>query len=226
MHEIAVNRVAAEHLGRRYELAGRFVFALTALVVFLALAIQLSVTASHSGGHFTSSFDRAANVFVFFTVQSNIIVGVTSLLLAIRLERPSGAFAAFRLAGLVAITITLVVYHAFLAGLVDLTAWGTVSDQMLHSAAPALAIGGWLLFGPRGRASWRVAALAFVFPVAWVVFTLMRGALIGWYPYPFIDVGQIGYARAALNIAGITLVFWGLCAGAIVLDRRLVRRSG
>ena len=62
-------------------------------------------------------------------------------------------------------------------------------------------------------------------PVAWLAFTLVRGALIGWYPYPFVDVGVLGRATVALNCLGITVLFLGLAAVALGADRALDRAA-
>ncbi|MBA3906990.1 MAG: Pr6Pr family membrane protein [Pseudonocardiales bacterium] len=70
-----------------------------------------------------------------------------------------------------------------------------------------------------------MVALSLLFPVGWLVFTLVRGALIGWYPYPFLQVGELGYGRVALNSAGITLLFLGLAACYRGIDRFLSRRT-
>ena len=51
--------------------------------------------------------------------------------------------------------------------------------------------------GPRPRIDRRCIALSFSFPFAWVCYTLIRGAIWKWYPYPFIDVAAHGYARVA-----------------------------
>jgi len=80
---------------------------------------------------------------------------------------------------------------------------------------------GWLAFGPRGAISARIAWLSLVFPVAWLGFTLIRGAVVGFYPYPFIDVNVLGYGEAALNCVWVSLLLVGLAGGAVVVDRRL-----
>jgi hypothetical protein len=213
---------AADELPRRLQRLAAASFLATALLVVVALVIQMAVTANQTGGHFASGPARVANIYAFFTIQSNIIVAVTCLLLVTGRRLDSVAFAAFRLVGLVDITITRVVYQTVLAGQ-KLTPWGTVADVLLHAVVPGLAIAAWLLFGPRGLASWRVSAYAFLVPLAWVIFTLIRGAAIHWYPYPFIDVDRQGYARVALNVAVITLIYWLLCWAVIALDRRLRR---
>lgn len=140
-----------------------------------------------------------------------------------RLERASTTFRVFRLAGLVAIVITFVVFHLTLARLQDLHGAAATADQLLHTVVPILAVLGWLAFGPTGMASWRIAGLAVLFPVCWVVFALVRGALIDFYAYPFIDVRVPGYPRVLGNLVLVGLLFFALAAGAIALDRRLPR---
>ena len=76
----------------------------------------------------------------------------------------------------------------------------------------------------RGLTSARVTRLTVVFPLAWMLFTAVRGPLASdWYPYPFVDVGVLGYPRVAVNALWVALLFVGLAAGATALDRRLSR---
>jgi len=88
-----------------------------------------------------------------------------------------------------------------------------------------MAIVGWLLLGPRKLASSRIAWLSLIFPVSWLAFTLIRGAFVHWYPYPFIDVTQLGYGRAAVNCVWLALLMLGLAGGATVLESRLARAA-
>jgi hypothetical protein len=50
-------------------------------------------------------------------------------------------------------------------------------------------------------------------------------AVIHWYPYPFIAVSVIGYAKAILNSFWVSLLLLGLAAGAAALDSRLGPRG-
>ena len=63
--------------------------------------------------------------------------------------------------------------------------------------------------------------LSAIYPLAWLAFTLVRGAVIDWYPYPFVDVVAHGYARVAINCLVVAVLFVGLGFGALALDRRL-----
>jgi hypothetical protein len=74
-------------------------FAVTALCVAAGVALS-AYTAVKIPGHFPTGVERGFNTFAFFTVDSNLIVGGTTTLLAIRPDRPSVTFRTFRLIGL------------------------------------------------------------------------------------------------------------------------------
>ena len=49
----------------------------------------------------------------------------------------------------------------------------------------------------------------------------MQGAFTRWYPYPFMDVTEIGYPQAVLNTGVVAVVFLGLAALLGLVDRRM-----
>ncbi len=202
---------------------GRAWFGLTALAVFAGIIIQVFVSANASGGAFHTAAGRVFNVFCFFTIQSNLIVGVTCLLLAMNPNRSSTMFKVFRLTGLVAITITGIVFHAVLAKLLDLESWALVADNLVHTVVPIMAWVGWLAFGPRGLTSRRVRWLSVLFPVCWLIFVLIRGPIVHYYPYPFVDVIHLGYARVLINCVWVALLYLAVATGATMLDTWLSR---
>ncbi|HEY5193249.1 MAG TPA: hypothetical protein VIJ39_05190 [Solirubrobacteraceae bacterium] len=64
-------------------------FAATAGCVLVGVVISAITAANNTGGHFHPALARAGNAFAFFTVQSNLLVGIAMLLLAVRLDRSS-----------------------------------------------------------------------------------------------------------------------------------------
>jgi hypothetical protein len=200
-------------------------FAVTAACAFAGVLISVLVAGNSSAEHlvryFASPAARGANTFAYFTIQSNLLVGVSALILAVSPDQDALWFRVLRLSAIVAITVTGIVYHAVLRGLLDLKSWAIVGDQLVHTIVPVLAVIGWLLLGPRGLVSRKVVWLSLCFPILWVTFTLIRGAIYPWYPYPFIDVSQLGYARAALNCVWVALLMLGVAAAASAIDRRL-----
>ena len=192
--------------------------------MFAGIVIQLSATADKTDGFFKDRTDRLLNVFAFFTVQSNLLLGITCLVAALRPGVRSTVFRVARLCGVIGIAITGVVFHFALRDLQDLTGQAKVADFLLHTASPILGVSGWLLFGPRRLISKSVVWWTLAFPVAYGVFTLIRGEAVGWYPYPFMDVGEHGYPRIIVNCAIIGIAFVAFATGAHALDRRLPSR--
>jgi hypothetical protein len=203
--------------------AARTVFALAAAASLGGVLVQLVVSWSNTEGLFESPAGRAFNVLCYFTVQSNLIVGVTCLLLALAPKPRGVVFDVARLTGIVAITVTAVVFHTALRGLQELSGCAALADFLLHTASPLFALVGWVLFGPRGRIDRRIKVLTIVFPLAWAAFTFVRGPIVDFYPYPFLDVDEIGYARSIANVLLVGLLFLALAWIAGAADKRLGR---
>lgn len=199
------------------------------LVAVLALGgftIEL-VTAIVSGpGIAPTHAERIVRLFSYFTIESNLLIGGVSLALALDPRRDGPLFRVLRLDALLCIAVTGIVYNTVLRGLVTLTPSGAVANMMLHVLAPLLAVVVWLWVGPRPRVSVRTVWWSVVYPIAWLVYTFLRGAATGWYPYPFLDVTVLGYGPALINATLVAVVFLVLAWGVRWADARLPATDG
>jgi hypothetical protein len=85
------------------------------------------------------------------------------------------------------------------------------SDQLLHFWIPGYALLDWLLAPGRHRVSWRFSALVLGYPLIWGMFTMVRGSVVGWYPYFFLDPFQLrSIGEFALYAAGALALFSAL----------------
>jgi hypothetical protein len=80
---------------------------------------------------------------------------------------------------------------------------------------------GWLLFGPRPRITVPVVCWSLLWPLSWFAYTLVRGAIWSWYPYPFVAVPSHGYGRVLVNGLLVLLVFAALAGLSLIADRAL-----
>jgi hypothetical protein len=55
---------------------------------------------------------------------------------------------------------------------------------------------------------------------------MIRGEMTGWYPYPFLDAGVLGYPRALIYIGGVIVVFFGVAALFVVIAKRIYQSGG
>lgn len=153
-----------------------------------------------------------ANFFSFFTIEANIfavIAFIFGALVAVS-GKNSHTFALFRGAATLYMMITGIVFSILLAGLdVELTAvpWDNI---VLHYIIPIVVILDWMIDPPKVRISFKQGLLWVVFPLAYLVYTLIRGGMVGWYPYPFLNPSTEGYANVILTAIAITIVTTGL----------------
>ena len=125
----------------------------------------------------TSSEDRSiVNMFSYFTIQSNVLVFTMSVVLLVR-PRVRGAFwRVVRLAALCGITLTGIVYATVIAPYVHLSGEALVYDYIFHYVVPIATVIGFVVVGPR-QAFQRRDMVFLVWPVSWLVYTMVRGAV-------------------------------------------------
>ena len=205
---------------------------LTVVVSLGSMLLQVVLTVRGIGVLVDDDGSRVVGVptalvrfFSYFTIQSNILVTWACWLLAARPDRDGPWFRVVRIASLYGITVTFVVYLVALRPILDLEGLPAVTDAGLHIVTPLLVILGFLLFGPRPRLDVRSLLLSLVWPVAYFVYSLVHGAVSDWYPYPFVDVVKIGYAKALTNLALVVVLLLAVGAAFLWLDRRLPRTS-
>lgn len=175
-------------------------------------------------GQTTITLDRGSsmvNFLSYFTIESNILVLLTSALLVQRPDRDGTAFGILRLGSLTAITVTGLVYATVLAGNADFDGAEWWYDKIFHYVVPVMTVIGFLALRPRTRLE-RTALWSLAFPVAWLVYTLLRAEIAdpvfvltptttAPVPYGFLDVDELG----ALTVSSICVI---LTAGFVVIS--------
>jgi hypothetical protein len=81
----------------------------------------------------------------------------------------------------------------------------------------------WLSMAVKGRLRWLDPLLWAVYPLAYFFYALLRGALTSKYPYPFIDVAQLGWPRTLVNACVIALAYIAAGYLMVAIDRGLGR---
>jgi hypothetical protein len=168
------------------------------------------------------------NFFSFFTIQSNIIaVAALFLLVLVPGERRSPWFDGVRSAAVLYIAITGIVFALLLAGLQEeLQTTIPWVDFVVHKLMPVVLVADWLVDPPRHRLPWWTVLAWLAYPFAWITYTLVRGEIVDWYPYPFVDVSKLGYGGVLGRSVGLTIGFAAAGAALLWLGNRRARDSG
>ncbi|MFC1413945.1 Pr6Pr family membrane protein [Streptacidiphilus sp. N1-12] len=165
-------------------------------------AAALAATAAHAG----DTGLGLVSFFSFFTVLSNcalvLVFGYGGA--AALLDRPTcpdllrGAVTLY-------MAVTGLVYAVALSDVdTAMLAW---TNTVLHQLLPLVALGDWLLLRTARRLRWSETARWLVFPLLYLVYTLLRGPHAHWYPYPFLDPRTHGYGHVAAASALVTVAF-------------------
>ncbi|WP_378148317.1 Pr6Pr family membrane protein [Cnuibacter sp. UC19_7] len=212
-------------------LAARIWFGAIAVIVAAALVIQITLiltggqdvnsTTSATSASSETLATKFVRLFSYFTIQSNLFVLGTSIALLVSIRRDGPVWRVLRLDAMLGIIITGLVYETILAPLVHPQGWALAATIGFHYISPWATLIGWLIFGPRPRMGWRAAAAAFIWPIAWLVYTFVHGAITSWYPYPFLDVTVTGFGESVRNCLGILLIAMVIAAILTLLDKRL-----
>lgn len=161
------------------------------------------------------------NFFSFFTNMSNLLAAGVLIAAALRQwagARPSAAFETLRALAATFMLVVGVVFAVLLRD-VDLGALRPWVNSVLHHVMPVVMVLDWLLWPPRPAVGFRPVRWVLALGALYLAYTMARGAMVGWYPYPFLNPANVGgYGGVAVYAAGVALTFvlggWVLMAWA------------
>ncbi len=196
------------------------------LLAWFALTLQYGLVMASDFD--TGPFSRTINFFSYFTILTNILV---ALALTLPWLAPQSALGQLFLRPTVRtaiasyIIIVMAVVYFILRHLTNLTGWDLVADVILHYVMPILFVIDWLFLVPKETLKAKDGLVWLAFPVIYLVWTFIHGAYSGFYPYPFLNVGELGLTRVLLNEAGLLVIFLilglALVTGGRLIDKRL-----
>jgi hypothetical protein len=166
--------------------------------------------------------------FSYFTIETsliNIVVFLVGGWMALRLPTDTVLFTAIRMSTVGFALITAGVFNLLLrnvpyVGPYEGLLW---PNEVIHVAVPILILLDWLVSPGRPALPWRALLVAIAYPIAWIAYTLIRGALVDYYPYPFLNPANGGWGSVVIYIVALTAFLVGIAALAITYSRRRAR---
>jgi hypothetical protein len=192
-----------------------------AAIGWAALALQLYLLLRYFLPQGVPLLESVLRFFMFFTVVTNTLVALIFTLSALGrsesvLTRPS-----VKAAAAVYIAVVMIVYETMLRGLWSPQGAQLLADILLHDVIPVAYVVYWRVFVRKLRLPWRSVVVWLIYPLGYCGRVLWRGAAGGFYPYPFLDAGRLGYGAALLNCGGMLLLFVALGAVVVAMSRAL-----
>lgn len=147
--------------------------------------------------------------FSYFTILTNLLVTIYCTYWLTSPKRKSGNL--FRQAeALTALTVFIsivaVVYHLLLKADWNPQGMDWVLSEIHHTLIPMLTFLLWIISSERTRLNFSKLLAWLLYPAIYLTLVLTRASFSGFYPYPFIDVDNLGINKVVVNSAGLLIV--------------------
>jgi O-antigen ligase len=175
---------------------------------------------------------RPWEYFSYFTIQTSLIAIVTLSVAGWFAWTGRTETRVLNIVRLCTVTFTVVVtlvYNLLLRGLPDAAAdgdyvWPVLPNEILHVWAAIFMLIDWILSSRRINLRVRAIFWVLVFPLVWLVYSIIRGLIVDWWPYWFINPNEPAGIPGMLSyIVGIMLFLLTVAIGLIGLQRITVR---
>jgi hypothetical protein len=200
-----------------------------ALLGWLGLALQLWFSIRLTLDNGGTTLDGVWLFLGYYTILTNLLVaGVLTAAAAGSANRVRGFLLrpGVQTAAAMSIVIVSAVYNLMLRQLWTPSGWVLVADVIVHDLMPPLYLLYWWLAVPKGGLRWSQVMAWQSYPAGYFAYVLLRGAVNGWYPYPFLDVKSLGYLQVLIDAIGVLVAFVVVALLLVALGRWQARRQG
>lgn len=189
------------------KIGGEILLGIIFALELYALPMQFYLLLNNPGFSF---FDAAIRFFSFFTILTNTLVAFCSAVILF-----GGNFKITRFfnktSTITAITVYILivglVFNLVLRAIVNLQGLHLIVSEIFHTVVPVLFLFFWFFYTKIERISFRLIPIWLIYPIIYVIYTLLHGILTDFYPYPFIDVTKLGFPIAITNGLFVLLAF-------------------
>ncbi|PAM94390.1 hypothetical protein B4N84_15105 [Flavobacterium sp. IR1] len=151
------------------------------------------------------------NFLSYFTITTNLLIAFSLTISVFFPKTKAGLFFSditVETGITLYILIVGLVYNVVLRGILIVEGWQVVVDNILHVINPILYILYWILFSDRIKINWKTGIYWTFYPLAYLFYSLARGSIVNWYPYPFLNVDKFGYEKVFINVIVMIVLFF------------------
>ena len=191
----------------------RYILLLIGILALFGVSAQFIISINRAIAADNSVSQVVINMLGYFTILTNTFAAVVLIIVGLLPNSRMGkVFATPTVFGCV-ITSMLWVgigFHLLLSDYWSPDGMEAVTNYLNHYIVPSALLIIWLIFPPKTQISKWTPLFWELYPVVYGIYIILRGELIGNYPYPFFDVNVIAYPKALLNGLVILLVILGI----------------
>jgi hypothetical protein len=173
---------------------------MTKFLIAMRLAVALGLVGSviwQVSDRVLNGVFRPTEYFAYFTIHTSLIAAVVLTVTAVRDLQGKADTKALTIARLSVSTyaiVVAVVYNALLRGTEVLPTdpdygyvWPVLPNEILHVWAPIFIVLDFALTKTKTQLKFKQIFWVLLFPLAWLVFTIIRGLATDWWAYWFLN---------------------------------------
>jgi hypothetical protein len=177
------------------------------LIAWIAVLTQYYLMIENSNN---SIIETTIRFFSYFTILTNSLVAIYFTLIVIKIK--SGFLKIIDKPGtLTAITVYIttvgLVYQILLRHTWAPKGLQMIVDELLHTLIPIVVIIYWFFYESKALVTYKQIPKWLVYPIIYLTYILIRGTFSNFYPYPFINVENLGLSKVIINVVGLTGLF-------------------
>ena len=191
----------------------RYTLFLIGILALFGVSVQFIISINRAIAADNSVSQVVINMLGYFTILTNTFAAVVLIIVSLLPNSRIGKiFARPKVFGCVVTSMLWVGigFHVLLSDYWSPDGMEAVTNYLNHYIVPSALLIIWLVFPPKTQIPKWTPLLWEVYPVIYGIYIILRGELIGNYPYPFFDVNVIAYPKALLNGLVILLVILGI----------------
>lgn len=192
------------------------------------LAIGLQLYLMFQSPQAPEAGETLIRFFSYFTILTNLLCALHFTLLLCMPGSRLGRFLC-RPQTILHLTVYILVvgaiYNTILRFLWAPEGLARLVDEALHSFLPLWFGLYWVVQAPKTQISWKHIPGGLVYPLLYLGYIMLRGSFADWYPYPFVNVTELGAGPVALNCLAVALLFTLLLTLFTALARGLSGRQ-
>ena len=175
---------------------------------------------------------RPDEYFSYFTIQTSLIAIVTLSVagwFAWTGRKETRVLNVVRLSSVTFTVVVTLVYNLLLRGLADDPrdggyVWPILPNEILHVWAAIFMLIDWMLSSRRINLRLRTIFWVLLFPLTWLIYSIIRGLAVNWWAYWFINPNEpSGITGMVTYIFGIMLFLLTVSSALLGLQRITVR---
>lgn len=190
----------------------RAILYLLAIIGWITLAYRIYLKITTSSLPF---IEAIVEFFSYFTVLTNLLVTIYCTLQLISIDRQKQTNIFLKKETLTALTVFILlvgmVYHLVLKSLWKPEGLLMITDEIYHTFVPLGTLFLWIFSTNNKLSNLKYLFSWLLYPALYLTFVLIRGSFSNFYPYPFINVAELGIEKVMLNslylLIGMSLLF-------------------